>query len=194
MAAWIPMKHSETCVSKKSYHSQKDIQMIRYVKPEVHVWWQIQSVKPQVFLFETTTLLAWSAPSPAMNVTFEWWTHPSLCEKVKSHIDHGNWLHTVWLMWRWRQTLQILSPKYIYKIYQNIAKYTAKYAKERTSHGPRGLQVVVPFESAPSSTQNVSTRYVDVSSCDVGGLLAWLSKANKWWKQKDKSCSPFGQL
>jgi len=33
------------------------------------------------------------------------------------------------------------------------------------------VQVAAP-SSAPSSTQNVSTRYVDVSSCDVGGLLA----------------------
>ena len=35
------------------------------------------------------------------------------------------------------------------------------------------VQVAAP-SSAPSSTQNVSTRYVDVSSCDVGGLLALL--------------------
>jgi hypothetical protein len=128
--------------------------------------------------FWNNHMLAWSTPSPTMNVTFEWWTHSSRCEKTKSRLDDGNWLHTVWQCVT-NVTRETNSPNPVTKVYtkyRKIRSYMQKYARERTPHGPRGLQVAAPSASAPSSTQNVSTRYVDVSSCDVGGLLAWQAK------------------
>lgn len=89
--------------------------------------------------FWNNHMLAWSTPSPTMNVTFEWWTHSSRCEKTKSRLDDGNWLHTVWQCVT-NVTMETNSPNPVTKVYtkyRKISENTQKYAKERTPHGPR---------------------------------------------------------
>ena len=99
---------------------KKNIQIIRNLKRMCDGKFSTSSLK---LSFWNNHMLAWSAPSPTMNVKFEWWTHSSRCDKAKSRIDDCDWLHTLWKCVT-NGTMETNSPNPVTKVYtQNRSTY-----------------------------------------------------------------------
>ena len=128
-AAWIPMKQRvSNRINMNKYRSEKNTQMIRYVKPEAHVWLPFQHVKPQAFVLKQAHAGMVHTTDDSV-VTVEWWTHSSRCEKTKSRLDDGNWLHTVWQCVT-NVTMETNSPNPVTKVYTKYRKIRSYMQKK----------------------------------------------------------------
>lgn len=129
-AAWIPMKQSvSNRINMNKYRSEKNTQIIWYVKPEAHVWLQFQHVKPQAFVLKQPhagmvhTITDDERHIWMVDAFFE------MRENKKSRLDDGNWLHTVWQCVT-NVTMETNSPNAVTKVYTKYRKIRSYMQKK----------------------------------------------------------------